>query len=35
MWITESGGRGEFFTEGNTPTPEELTAMFAAIKLTD
>lgn len=34
-WLTASGGKGDFITEDYKPTPEELTAMFAAIKLTD
>lgn len=35
FWRTESGNIGDFKTADPVPTPEELTAMFAAIKLTD
>lgn len=34
-WRTKSGHRGDFETADTEPTPEEMTAMFVAIKLTD
>ncbi len=35
VWKTQSGNTGRYYTEEPKPTSEELTAMFAAIKLTD
>lgn len=34
-WRTKSGHRGSFETADTEPTPEEMTALFVAIKLTD
>jgi hypothetical protein len=35
VWRTRAGNTGHYVTEEPKPTSEELTAMFAAIKLTD
>ena len=35
VWKTKSGNTGHYVTEEPKPTDEQLTAMFAAIKLTD
>lgn len=34
-WRTKSGNRGDFETADTEPTPQEMTALFVAIKLTD